>query len=379
MKIQKYYDRDHFTYDEKVSICQKSDNRCCHCGRKVFINYGATIDHFIPLNRGGSNNHINLIMLCHDCNQEKDNKIMSIDYVPYLKDTHKEKLEQYVSSYVQVMDIQNRTRLLAYDEYTQEITTGSVDYVGHRTKRKTVPISKFKLKLATWNDLDRLHEYLVKYLKKYDALDDEPSARENIIFWMQFGSVYYIERNGEINMMIAITVKNVSDDEGFRGSTFLPSMYIFPFYNTDLSFAIARNIVTAIPLHIIEEANLDFIPFSVIMLNDDKMLNKIAYFYGNAQDDAVNGFTCIHYTVGDVSSENDFVDVENMTPSEKKTYDFLMKFEDVTNKMFAYYEKYEDRASISWMISSIYSYERVKDTPLMKYYERLIVMPEDEE
>ena len=143
MKMQKFYERDMFTYEEKSDIARKSNDCCCHCGKKAYINYGATIDHFIPLNRGGSNSFINLVMLCKDCNKAKDNKIMNIDYVPYLKDEHKKKLSEYVSSYVQVMDISERNRLLAYDEYTQPIEQEIHSH--NNRKSKYIQVSKYKL------------------------------------------------------------------------------------------------------------------------------------------------------------------------------------------------------------------------------------------
>lgn len=368
MKAKKYYDRDQrFTEDEKWTIAKKSDDKCCHCGKPVFFHYGATVDHFIPLDKGGSNSMYNLIMLCEKCNQEKDNKIMNIDYIPYLKDKYKKQLSDYVNSYIQVMDIAERNRLLAYDEYTQPIEQEIHSH--HNRKSKYIQVSKYKLKLATWNDLDKLHEYLVKYLKKNNQLDDEKAARENIIFWMQFGSIYYVEKNNEINMMIAITIKHVTKDEGFRGCNYLPYMYIFPYYSTDVSFAIVYNLITNIPLYIMKEAQLDFVPFNVLMLDTDKLTNKIASIYNNSYQDIISGFTCMNYIVGDVTHTNTYLKVEDMNESELKTYNFFKKFEDITDKMLKYFEKYSDRESISWMINSIMSYPMIKNSSLSKYTE----------
>ncbi len=365
MKMQKFYERDRFTYEEKADIARKSNDCCCHCGKKAYINYGATIDHFIPLNRGGSNSFINLVMLCKDCNKTKDNKIMNIDYVPYLKDVYKKKLSEYVSSYVQVMDISERNRLLAYDEYTSPIEK---EIIGHKSNKPTyIPVSKYTLKLATWNDLDKLYKYLVKYLKKNDQLDSEEAARENIIFWLQFGSIYYIEKNGEVNLMIAITIKNVTNEEGYRGCNYLPYMYIFPYYSTELSCAIVYNLIVNIPNYIIKEENLDYVPFNVLLLETDKMANKLASIHKNSYQDVVNGFMCMNYVAGTVDNTNELITEEEMTESDLKTYNFFKKFENVTDKLVKYFEKYSDRESVSWMLNSIMSYPMIKQTSLVKY------------
>ena len=369
MKTQKYYDRDHFTYEEKATICRKSNDQCCHCGKKVFTGYGATIDHFIPLNKGGSNNHINLVMLCHECNKEKNDKIFGIDYLPYLSSPHREKLDQYIKSYIRVMDITHRNRLLLYDEYTEELGAKVHDYKGHN--RKVMPASKYKIKLATWDDLDRLSEYLIKYLKKNNALDDTRSARDNIVFWLHFGAIYYVEKNNEIHIMSAVTVKHITNEEGFKGNTHIPTMYLFSYYNNDYAYALAKNLVIAIPRLIIAEAHLNYIPFNLIMINEDKMLPRINKLFNNIQDDTIAGLSSIQFVVCDEVPTNEEIRDDNVRETDHRTVTFLSKFDDIASNVLKFYEKYEARSSISWMISSIYSLDKVRDTPLAKYFDDL--------
>lgn len=366
MKTQKFYNRERFTDDEKHKIAKKSNDCCCHCGRKVFFGYGATVDHFIPLDKGGSNSMYNLIMLCHDCNQEKDNKVVPIDYIPYLKDTYKKQLSDYVDSYIKVMDYTQRNRLLAYDEYKIPMSLQTHDYKKHNRNMGQV-ISHFKIKLATWNDLDKLHEYLVRYLKKYNQLDDEQAARENIIFWMQFGCIYYIEQFNEVTTMFALTIKHVDKDEDFRGIDYIPNLYIFPYYASEKSVSIVNNMITRIPAMILEECSLDFMPFLVIMLEVDKVLPRVSYLFGSSAPDSVNGFRKMAYIVGDVDIENIELTPEDMNESELKTYNFLRKFDDVTDSMISYFRKYADREDISWMINCILSETDIKNCELQKY------------
>ena len=49
--------------------------------------------------------------------------------------------------------------------------------------------------------------------------------------------------------------------------------------------------------------------------------------------------------------------------AQKKTYDFTAKFDEVSEKLIYYYEKYADRVEISWMMELLMSYKRIMDNP----------------
>lgn len=58
----------------KRNLLQKC-NLCKICNKELDIQT-ATIDHIIPLSRGGSNNYNNLQLLCFKCNQTKKDKLL---------------------------------------------------------------------------------------------------------------------------------------------------------------------------------------------------------------------------------------------------------------------------------------------------------------
>lgn len=364
---KKYYDREHFTLDEKEDICAKSGNKCAHCGTPIYAGYQMTVDHFIPLDKGGSNQMINLIPLCKDCNESKDNKLYSMEYIKYLKPKYKQQIKDYLDSYVQVIDYCQRHRLLAYDEYNRSILITPRNV---RRKNKSVGVkSKYVLKYATWDDLDKITDYLIRYLKKNEVLDSEEAARENIIFWMQFGCIYYVERNGEVTTMIAMTIKQLGENQDYRGIYNQPMMYLFPYYQTEISEQIVLDLIYDIPKLICDENNLSFMPLNIVMLEDEKMKNVLSYMYKTSpKEDNVEGFIVFHVLVGENESyDNVHIEYEDMNESEKKTHDFFNKFNDVTDKMLRYFEKYEDRESVSWMINSILSVKAIKESKLSKY------------
>lgn len=52
------------------------DDYCFYCGKKL-TRHNATIDHIIPLSRGGTNDKRNLVLCCQKCNWDKGSKLLS--------------------------------------------------------------------------------------------------------------------------------------------------------------------------------------------------------------------------------------------------------------------------------------------------------------
>jgi len=63
-----------FTVKEWKDLCNKYGNKCLNCG----INGTMTIDHIVPLSKGGTNWISNIQPLCRSCNAKKHTDI--IDY-----------------------------------------------------------------------------------------------------------------------------------------------------------------------------------------------------------------------------------------------------------------------------------------------------------
>lgn len=368
---QKYYEREKFTTDEKFDILKKSGGVCCHCGKEIYAGYTMTVDHFIPLFKGGSNRKINLIPLCEDCNKTKDDKLYTMDYIKYIKPKYQKELSEYLESYVRVTDYVQRHRLLAYDEYDTEVIIPPRNMKIKVKNSKVCGVkSKYKIKLATWDDVDKLTEYLIKYLKKLNALDSKESARENIIFWMQFGCIYYIERDDDIKIMVAITIKHLSDSEDYRGINNQPYMYVFSYYNTEISINMVLNTIYDIPQHIREENNLPFIPINVLFLEKDKIKDTISRVLDSSlTQDNTSSFLAMHMIIGNSyqNDNNQSQSYEEMSDDEKKVYNFFKKFDDITENLIDYFKKYSSSENIGWMINSLISVSISKDTELAKY------------
>lgn len=59
----------------------KSGCRCYLCGITLTMET-ATVDHFIPISKGGNNDVENLRLACFDCNKEKGDKLLPEDVHP---------------------------------------------------------------------------------------------------------------------------------------------------------------------------------------------------------------------------------------------------------------------------------------------------------
>lgn len=71
---EKIEERRLFSHEERNAILKSSKGICAHCGKKLNTKT-MTIEHIIPIMRGGTNDIKNLTALCPECNAMKDNLI----------------------------------------------------------------------------------------------------------------------------------------------------------------------------------------------------------------------------------------------------------------------------------------------------------------
>lgn len=287
IKRQKIMERDRFTYEDKLRFAAKSDDRCCHCGKKVHIGYGATVEHFVPLSQGGTNREINMVMLCEDCNKNKGSFIYRPeDYLLYLKKEHLDKLQGYFDSYINSFDFVNRDNLLACDRYKVWINTmpEQTYYAMKARKRRKGQADIMKkcsvplwVKRATYDDIDKLTEYFIKYLKKYNCLDSEESAKINIQFWISFGCIYYIERNGNIESFVTVTITKANGHVFLNDDKldYYLTVNVFTYYSNEYALTLGYNLSRQIPRYLSDEQNLKQIPIKYCVIADDTLSSEI--------------------------------------------------------------------------------------------------------
>ena len=358
LQRQKIFERDDFTYDEKVEIAQKSDERCCHCGKKVYFGYGASVDHFIPLSKGGTNRAENRIMLCSKCNNEKSDLIVSpYTYLPYLKGPYRKKLEGYFDSFISSFEYVERRNLLCCDVYEVDVDMLSV----FRQTKKAAPRAKslvnyHQMKRAEWPDAKRLLDYYLEYLKRHDRLEDEETARLNIEFWMKFGCIYYVEKNNEIKMMACAMITDASEREDLKvflmgGSHFL-TLSVFSQYVTPYSCTLANGMINQIVGSILQEQHLTCLPVRTSILADDRMTSLITGGFRTYSEPE----SYLEHSYGiETTGKGPEMTPEERAEAEKGCKRFFDKFkyiEDDLDKWFAELAT-ENTADIEWLKTEI--------------------------
>ena len=62
------------TYTKEKKLLYTQDKACCYCHKELELS-DATIEHKIPLSKGGNNKIENLSLACKECNQAKGDSI----------------------------------------------------------------------------------------------------------------------------------------------------------------------------------------------------------------------------------------------------------------------------------------------------------------
>ena len=334
-------EREFKNRDQKEAIAMKSDNKCVWCGKKVYIGYpGATIDHYIPLKKGGTNEFTNLVLMCEECNQKKGSYVIPLNIAArHLKEPYLSELGNYFEDYVSKYDYLSRGNLMCCDMY--ELDVMPEDYAtvlkrNHRKGKQTKELynkSVYNLKRAYPDDLEPLTEYFAKYLEKYDELESVDAARENIKFWLRFGSIYYVEVKDEIySFAVALINKH-----GFV-------LYnIFSYYSTKLARTLAQGMVNCLSYAITTENNLPGITIGVSILAKDSLSQKIHTTVPLV--DSV-GFAIVGYQYKNYDYHGD------ISEGSQRIQEFKDKFYNIDDKIKDYLDHIE-QYHLQWMANQM--------------------------
>lgn len=268
IKRQKIEERQHLDYTEKLKISKKSDERCCHCGKKVYFEFEGTLEHFVPISKGGTNRDVNLYMLCKDCNKKKGNFIYSpSDYMLYLKDEYKEKLDKYFESYINSFEFVNKNNILACDRYKVGLVNTTQDKARHLKKKNKRKIyekitTEYWIKRAEEDDRDRIIDFLKAVCdKRLEEKTDRSVIADIVDFFLEYGCIYYQDFSGEIKTVSIITVQQ-SEEDGV--GQFL-SVNNFVLYKNERTLSVLLNFVwDLLPYIVMDEQKLPSLPVATL-------------------------------------------------------------------------------------------------------------------
>lgn len=268
--------RERFSESEKKAILAKSKGRCARCGKELDIS-SMTIEHVIPLSKGGENRVSNLVALCEDCNKSKGNAVvLPVYYYKYLGEDYLRQLMDLSSELIESDGWLNYNTFLPYDEYPFP------NFI-HPLAKKNFDVSKgfrnyfdksfyiacgcgfLLLKRARFKNLKDILKFYDKLIKKgrYKGIleDVEEKVKSNL----KNGAVFMLKYGGVIKGVYLFSIGIVEIDGINSFGMFLDSTYsytdfvdiglmdelIFTYFNYNLSNEVSsKNIDNAITVRI---------------------------------------------------------------------------------------------------------------------------------
>lgn len=162
--------RIELSQDMRRKIYNDSNGICTHCGRKMDFRTDFTVEHVIPLYKGGTSRPANLVGLCRDCNKEKtDNIIRPTKYYKYLSKERLKELEEQFSEYLE------QTDWLAYDNLFKTDQEEMTVFVEQTVRSGTVVQIPMNVQIQKVS-VEEAFEYLQFYTARLKHEDKEIMA-----------------------------------------------------------------------------------------------------------------------------------------------------------------------------------------------------------
>ena len=174
MSRKKETQRVYMTGIRKDVIIDKCGGKCMRCGKKVSRDSNFTVEHFIPISKGGTNELSNLVALCEDCNKDKGNDVVYPKWYKAAPKVVKKELEEGFDEYLDRCDWLTNTNLLMVDRFDAIVNQAIINPKSGKvfTRPTECEIRKVKYKQETVN-------YLENY-KKILSEDDRDGIIKNV-------------------------------------------------------------------------------------------------------------------------------------------------------------------------------------------------------
>ena len=208
----------------KERVLSSCNGICAHCGTSLKIGVNFTLEHVIPLNKGGKNDESNYVALCEDCNKAKsDDVVEPREYYKYLPKSRVKELQEIFENYCKSTD------WLGYDNLfkTDQFTLVSAIPVFKRTGIVNVPTS-YRVEKARRSDV---FNYLTLYKGRLRYEDKDLIVYNE----EELTTPYYrITRGDTLIMYISpyINKTNWSNEDG--SSDIRNTVYLDIYVNPDL-------------------------------------------------------------------------------------------------------------------------------------------------
>lgn len=190
---EKIEERTHFSWAVKEPLLKETGGRCAHCGVPLDRYTNLSVDHVIPLNKGGTNDPENLTVLCDDCNLLKSDMILPpMNWYAYLSVKRRKALREHMRKYMRETDYLAEDCLMPVDTFRLEvpITTKKKYRNGYKVIRMPAYIQ------GTRMDQDNAFAWLMEYKKSLQYRDSVGTIKHP----SEFQAPCYLLKKGNIEV-----------------------------------------------------------------------------------------------------------------------------------------------------------------------------------
>lgn len=216
MNREQVEERKWFAPEEKDFILSKSHGRCCHCGKKISVGKDFTVEHVIPLSKGGTNNISNIVALCKDCNDAKQDRIIEPeDYLKYLDDMYKQEVIDNQNKYYEEYNWFSQRNFIPVDKRTIDIEV-ILPFKSHKKKSEVGYKIQYTVDKATYADLNNIYEYIWRYNQRYGINTTREHLKESVSDIFCHGAFYIVQsKSKELAAVIpvALTKTDILDNK----------------------------------------------------------------------------------------------------------------------------------------------------------------------
>ena len=210
-------DRILFSREQKEKILEKSSCKCARCGQALTVE-SMTVEHIVPLSKGGTNDSKNLVSLCYDCNQMKGNYILHpLDYYPYINKEYINELKELFQSYLTEVPWYGRRN---YTKEDKKLFYYISDKIGQikKVKNGKYLVNCFRNNVTferVYNDeFDEIYQFVKDYNDKYNISSDGLKSYLSEVF--DKGCIYKLYTKTSIIAILPFTVEALDIDGKMR-------------------------------------------------------------------------------------------------------------------------------------------------------------------
>lgn len=166
-----------FSEIRKEIVQDKCKGICLHCGKKITIHNDFSIEHVIPLKKGGSNDLVNLVALCQTCNKDKSDDIVDPSYYKHATKLVKAEIDALFNSYFTEHDWLVDSNLFKLDYFMIPVTKVIVYAKGTKLKK-----AEDECAVRVVRDDGELERIKTTYVENFTSREDRLYILDNLSF-----------------------------------------------------------------------------------------------------------------------------------------------------------------------------------------------------